>query len=898
MSLRKSKYLAVVFCLGALSVFSVASWGQAVPAEHADEARVDRLLKQMTLEEKMDLIRGGLEDPSVYQGQAGYLPGVPRLHVPSLRMADGPPGLLTRVAGQAETATMGVAATFSAKDAEANGVVIGREARSLGIDVVLQPFVNIDRDITFARAYNTFGEDPFLTGVMGAAEIRGAQGQGVMAQTKHYVGYDSNSYNIFIDPQTLHEVYAAPFAEAIKAGTSSVMCSYNRINGPFACGNSDTLKTILKDEMGFKGFVTSDWGGVHSVLFLNEGLDMEMPGAAEADSPFKAFINNYFVTAPPEPPSNKPVDMDELTGILGGPIPEEPQGAGMDMGAFPRDNDKTTMREALKNGTVTEATITAAARRVLYEIDRFGYLDGKQKHDVTPQAIEENAAVIRKTAEDAAVLLKNEHALPLKSDDLQSLALIGPGASQIAAIGTFGERSPGLTDRQIGPLDALKKGAPSANVTFSVDDDMTGVPVPASALSHDGNPGLLRTESSARETVDAQLDFTHSNGKSLPASGTVTWKGTLTVPSEGEYWLYLQALGARGRLMIDGKRIGQTGAAKGTVHGDIQYATQDNGFPTVDGLDNVRRAVQLTAGPHSITVIASDDTSKAPEQIRLNWMTPELRESNHKAAIDAAKKAHTAVVFVWTRGKPDFALPGEQDKLVEEVAAVNPNTIVVMNVSQPVAMPWLGKVKGVVQMWWTGDEGGWATADVLLGKVNPGGRLPFTWAKQLTDYAANDPAHPERSAKGVDGKTTYSEGVDVGYRWFDKEKIEPLFPFGFGLSYTTFAYSDLKVAKASDHGLDVSVRVKNTGSVAGDEVPQVYLDAPEKQPQGVQFAPKTLAAFDRVTLAPGESKDVNMHVAPRALEYWSVAEKKWVRSDARRVRVGSSSRDLKLTAEK
>jgi beta-glucosidase len=895
MSFENGKYLAAFFCLG---VLSVASWGQVVPAEKANEARIDRLLKQMTLEEKMNLIRGGLEDPKTYQGQAGYLPGVPRLHVPSLRMADGPPGLLTRVPAQAETATMGVAATFSAKDAEANGEVIGREARSLGIDVVLQPFINIDRDITFGRGYNTFGEDPVLTGTMGAAEIRGAQAQGVMSQAKHYVGYDSNSYNVFIDQQTLHEVYAAPFVEAVKAGVSSVMCSYNRINGPFACGNGDTLKTILKDEMGFKGFVTSDWGGVHSVLFLNEGLDMEMPGAAEADSPFKAFINNYFVTAPPDTTPATPIDMDELTGILGGPIPEEPQGAGMDMGAFPRDNDKTTMREALKNGTITEATITAAARRVLYEIDRFGYLDGKQKHNVTAQDVEANAAVIRKTAEDSAVLLKNEHALPLSKDDLQSVALIGPGAGQIAAIGTFGERSPGLTERQISPLDALRKGAPGANVAYAVDDDMTGVPVPASMLSHDGKPGLLRTERSGRKSVDAQLDFTHSNGKALPANEMVTWKGTITVPSAGDYWFYLQALGARGRLLIDGKRIGQTGAAKGTVHGDVQHATQDNGFPTVDDLDNVRRSVQLSAGPHEITVIASGDTSNNPEQVRLNWATPEQRQQNHDAAIDAAKKAHTAVVFLWSRGKPDFALPGEQDKLVDDITAVNPNTIVVLNVSQPVAMPWIGKVKGVLQMWWTGDEGGWATADVLLGKVNPAGRLPFTWAKQMQDYASNDPAHPERSAKGVDGKTTFSEGVDVDYRWFDKQKIEPLFPFGFGLSYTTFDYSDLKVVKVSDDGLDVSVRVKNTGSVAGDEVPQVYLDAPEQQPEGVQFAPKTLAAFDRVTLAPGESKDVTMHVSSRSLEYWSTAEKRWVRSDARRVRVGSSSRDLKLSAEK
>src|ERR1700684_3624807 len=173
------KWLSLAVAVFALNSTSRA---QAVPAEKADEARIDRLLQQMTLEEKMDLIRGAIEDPSGYQGQAGYLPGVVRLHVPSLRFADGPPGVLTRVPAQAETATMGVAATFSIKDAEANGVVIGRQARSLGIDVVLQPFINIDRDITFDRGYNTFGEDPLLTGAMGAAEIHGIQSQDVMAQ--------------------------------------------------------------------------------------------------------------------------------------------------------------------------------------------------------------------------------------------------------------------------------------------------------------------------------------------------------------------------------------------------------------------------------------------------------------------------------------------------------------------------------------------------------------------------------------------------------------------------------------------------------------------------------------------------------------------------------------------
>ncbi len=883
--------LLLSFC-----TFHSLSQAQAVPADSVDEARIDKLLLQLTLEEKMNLIRGGVEDPGVYQGQAGYLPGVPRLHIPSLRFADGPPGLLTRVPAQAETATMGVAATFSTKDAEANGVVIGRQARALGIDVVLQPFINIDRDITSHRSYNTFGEDPFLSGLMGAAEIRGAQAQGVMAQAKHYIAYDSNSYNIFVDQQTLHEVYAAPFAEAIKAGVSSIMCSYNRINGPFACGNADTLKTILKGEMGFKGFVTSDWGGVHSALFINQGLDMEMPGIIPADSPFAALMNTFFLSTPPSNNPRPRPDMAFIAGLLGGTLPEEPQPRGEALSGFPHDSDGTTIWAALKDGSVSEATVTAAARRVLYEMARFGYLDGKQKHTITPQDIELNAAVIRKTAEDAAVLLKNERSLPLKSSDLQSLALIGPTAGQVAAIGTFGERSPGLTGRQIGPLEALQKLAPQSKIIFAVDDDMTGNPISASLFSHDGKPGLLRTDASGRTSTDQQLNFTHLNNRSLPANGIYTWKGTLTVPTAGDYWIYLQALAARGKLSVDGKEIGRTGASKGAVHGDIQYGTQDNAIPTKDGLDNVRRIVPFTAGPHEIIVEVSGDTSNAPEQIRLNWVTPEQRRREHQYAIDAAKSAHTAVVFLWTRGKPDFALPGEQDKLVEEIAAVNRNTIVVLNVSQPVALPWLDKVRAVLQMWWPGDEGGWATANVLLGKVNPAGRLPFTWAKRLEDYPATDPAYPERSAAGVDGKTTYSEGLDIGYRWFDKQKIDPLFPFGFGLSYTTFNYSGLKVVPASDGGFDVSVHITNSGPLPGDEVPQVYLDAPTEQPTGVQFATRTLAAFDRIPLQPGKSKDVTLHIHPQSLEYWSITENRWIRSAARHVRVGPSTRDLNLTA--
>ena len=421
---------------------------------------------------------------------------------------------------------------------------------------------------------------------------------------------------------------------------------------------------------------------------------------------------------------------------------------------------------------------------------------------------------------------------------------------------------------------------------------MTGTPVPAGALNHDGKPGLVRTGLSAEQT-DAQINFTGSNA--LAPNSTVTWKGTLTPPHEGIYWLYLQALGTNAKISIDGKRLAGTGAQQGGVHGDILQANQDNVVPTTDGLDNVRRAVNLTAGPHQIEIKTSPDSSNAPDQVRLNWYTPEQRVADHEAAIAAAKNAKAAVVFVWTRLEPVFGLPGDQNKLIEEVAAVNPNTIVVLNTSQPVALPWVDKVKAVLEMWWPGDEGGWSTANLLLGKTSPAGRLPVTWGKRLEDYAATDPKHPERSTKGVDRKTTYSEGVNVGYRWFDKENIAPLFAFGHGLSYATFEYTGLKIGKASGGGLDVKVRIKNTGAVESDEVPQVYLGAPSEIPAGVQFPVRALAAFDRIHLTAGEAKTVTLHVEPRQLQYWSTKDGKWVTATGKRtISVGASSRDLRV----
>lgn len=847
----------------------------------------------MSLEEKMALIRGEIEPAETNQGQAGYLTGIARLGIPALRLADGPPGILTRNPSPALTATMGLAATFSRSDAYDNGVVIGDEANRLGIDIPLQPFINLDRDPTFARGYNTYGEDPLLTGTIGASVIQGMQSRGVMAQAKHFAGYDTNAWDVWIDDQTLHEVYLAPFDMAVKAGVASLMCSYNRLNGPYACGSQALLTEDLRKQMGFEGFVTSDWGAVHGEDFIANGLTMEMPGRPRKNDPFAFYTRSFFDTEPPRVIT--PADLSSLPPIslFTGTTPEEPAPSAPFVLPVPT-GDYKNLWSALKDGTVTMAEVDRAAGYVLGQMIRFGYLDGRHETmKKTPSGLDP-ATVIRRTGEDAAVLLKNDGGVLPLSEKSGTIAMIGPGAELTVAIGKSGERSVGFAAKRVGPYAAMKSVMPGADISLAVANDMTGHAIPASALSADGKPGLLHSADGKAVGRDATVDFTQTHA--LAAGTQHLWQGTLTVPASGRYILAVQSLGGRGTVMIDGKTVAYTSGSQGAMHGDVLLAGQDDVLPTRDGLNNARGAVELTAGAHNISLDVKPDSSHAPVEIRLAWVTPDEQKAAFDAAVAAAAKAKTAVVFVWSRDIPLFTLPGDQDKLVEAVAAVNPNTVVVLNTSQPTALPWLSKVKAVVQMWWPGDEGGLATADVLSGRMNPAGRLPFTWARALTDYAPLDPAHPERN--NVNGKAVFSEGVDIGYRWFARTGKAPLFPFGYGLSYTQFRYSGLKVEKTKDGGLDVHLRLTNTGPVDGEEVAQVYLSGPQHPPKGVQFAVKALAGFDRVYVKAGSVRPLTIHIDPRRLQYWSSADKKWIGVTATRsLWVGGSSENLPLKTE-
>jgi len=830
-------HVVVVLLLLALgfSAFSPAT-------SEASDVDVDALIDAMTLDEKLSMLHGDRNDP-LDLGQAGYNPGVARLGIPELRLADGPAGVRVSASATAMSAPVSLAATFDPDLAFQYGQVIGHEGRALGQDVLLSPMVNLVRVPYAGRNFETMGEDPYLANQIMGQEVSGIQDEGLIATIKHYAANNQEDnrqrVNANVDEQTLHEMYLPGFEGAINAGSGAVMCAYNSVNGAHACDNPYLLNEVLRGHWGFEGWVMTDWGATHSLDALEHGLDMEMPS------------ERYF---------------------------------GDDL------------KDAVLNGSIPEAWVDQAVRRILVQMDRFGLLEGASPDGGTPIVpprptidVEADAAVARDVATAGAVLLKNDgKTLPLKSDDLRSLAVIGPTAQSLLVGGGGSARVIGFVEREVSPLDALVELAgPKASISYVPGLDLTGVAVPASVLTPEGFPGeqgLLRENRDTGETqIDPQVNYVGEN--TLPLARW-RWTGTLTAPTTGEYDLMIQTSGGRGDLRLDGRRIARTG---GFFGGSL--------IPTADGLENGRATVELEAGEvHDIRIdgTVSSDTGM---EIRFAWVTPEWRQAKLDEAVAAAEAARAVVVFGYNEGtegsdRPSLALPNNQDALIQAVVEANPRSVVVLNTGDPVSMPWVDSAAAILQMWYPGQEGGWATADLLLGNANPGGKLPVTFP--VSDDDTQVAGHPEMYP-GVDDEQYYSEGIFAGYRWYDAQGIEPLFPFGHGLSYTKFDYSKLSVSPTSDGGFDVTFRVHNVGNFDGDEVAQVYLGASSAVPSGVQMAEKALVAFRRVSLKNGEWQDVTLHVAPRWFSYWSADADEWVvAGGSREVLVGSSSGDLRL----
>jgi beta-glucosidase len=817
-------------------ILACAAQGQtAKPRAAAPERRIAALLQAMSLEEKISLLRGARDPESL--GQAGYWPGLPRLGIPPLRFADGPAGVVVAAEATAMPAPVLLAATFDPELARKFGEVMGREARALRQDVLLAPYVNIVRDPLFRRAYSTLGEDPVLSGALGAAIVQGIQQQGVMAQVKHLAVYNGPD-SVILDERTLREIYLPVFAAALRGGVASVMCAYNRVNGLPACHHPGLLQAWLRGEMRFDGFVTSDWGAVYGPGALEAGTDLEMPGR-------------------------------EIAG-RGGPYFAE------------------ALRAAVERGEIPPARVDEAVSRILRQLERFGLLGGRPKEPAPPIDVEAHAQAVREIAEQGAVLLKNDGGvLPLTAADLASLAVIGPNARQLVT-GYLTERAFGFAHRLISPLEALRRSAPAARIEYAMGGDLTGL-------------GLSTPSSSAAVVAAPLLDFTGSNA--LAPGETFEWSGVLEVQEAGQYTFMVQTgvgqgAAGEGEILIDGRPVVRSSGFRGFGSVERPWSSL---LPTVDGLDNARATLALEAGPHRIEVRARS-AGRAPLRIRFAWMSPAVRRRRIEEAERLAAASRAAVVFAWHETGTALALAEDQDELIRRVAAVNPRTVVVLNAGGPVAMPWKDQVRAILLLWYPGQEGGWAAANLLLGRANPAGKLPLTFPARLEDTPARAPGHPERWAPPAPPGATgvrpdppavrFTEGPLVGYRWYDSQRIEPLFPFGHGLSYTSFEYSGLQV-RSRPAGVEVRFSIRNSGAVAGSEVAQVYLGPPAVDREG--RPPRTLAAFARVRLAPGRRRQVTLWIDRQALSVWSEKEGRWAPAGAgREIFVGSSSRDLRL----
>lgn len=821
--------VSVLFAALAMSL----SWAQAdeppwMDASLPAEERARLLLDAMTVEEKISMVYGN-HMGSV--GYTGHVPEISRLGIPELNLQDGPAG----VAGSMRNVTafpapITVAASWDTALMEQYGVAMAEEQRSKGANVQLGPMMNMVRVPKAGRNFEGYGEDPYLAAQMAAATVRGIQSMGVIATAKHYIAneqeYQRTTISSEIDVRTLHEIYLPPFAASVQAGVGSIMCSYNLINGIYACENPDTQNTILKEELGFTGWIMSDWGATHSLTeSALGGLDMEMPSGI------------HYV---------------ELKSVIDA-------------------------------GEVPMSRLDDMVLRVLVPMFRMGLFDRGSTGTISVDARSDaHTKFARDAAAQSIVLLRNDgDVLPLDPARIRSIAVFGLAADEEPIIVGGGSGSVTPT-YNISPLEGITDRAGDAvRVRYFSITDAVGYPIPAGVLQAPGGAAGLRAEffnssdftgSPVLARIDETVDFDWKD--EAPAEGvdganwSARWSGVVAPAVTGLYNLTLTSSGAS-RLYIDDKLL------------------IDNPGEQPD--EPVLAKRRFTAGKtHAIRVEYSP--ADGAGAVRLTWFTPDDDANEEAAAV--AGQVDTAIVVVGaasSEGADRQNLSVANQPLIEAVSRANAKTVVVVYNPAQVLLPWAGQVPAILIGWIPGQEAGNALADVLFGDVNPSGKLPVTFAGDESDY----PANTAEMYPGKNGQVLYSEGLSVGYRHFDSQDIEPLYEFGYGLSYTTFEYDNLSINPAqvaADGSVTVSVDIKNVGQRAGAEVAQLYLGFPTETSE----PPRQLKGFQKVTLQPGEMRRVWFTLPPEAFSFWSAGLGTWVAYPGTyQVMVGSSSRDIR-----
>lgn len=861
------------------SVWKISA--QDYPFRRADlpvEERVEDLVRRMTLEEKIDLLAG-------YQDF--YLHPCERLGIPAFKLADGPLGLASwGLFGKATAfpSALSLAASWNRDLAARVGDCYGQEWRARGIHFLLAPGVNTYRASKGARNFEYMGEDPYLSSEMVVPFIKGVQERGVIATVKHFAAndqeYDRYRVSSEVSERALREIYLPAFKAAVqKAGVKAVMTGYNLLNGVY-CTENKYLIDILKKEWGFKGMLMSDWACTYSAdKAANHGLDLEMGS------------NDWFV--------------------------------------------REKLLPLIEQGVVTEETINEKVRRIYGTCIEMGFFDRPQLDTTIPVYNPKANRMAYEAAKEGMILLKNEdNLLPLKR--VTKIAVIGPNACYNLVTdrqnNVNGTTYGGGGSSKVHPwhvtsvLQGIEAEYPDAEVWYA--EGISNAYKPrlfrsAKFYTEDGKQGLRakyykmgqgdgsalpdklmqqqakagRTEDSdngvsavsssvsakssdkepVMERIDRHVDFSWwgTPKEGLGEDYRVEWEGYVPVERNDSLLFFVDAQGGY-RLWIDGKLCLDASASQ----------SFDCRQVAVDGQKGARLHVKLEYL----------NQRSLPAEIRLGY--------DYKGNLDfseALRLARQADVVIFCGGldgsielegrdRP-FELPYGQDILINQLAEVNPNLIVSLHAGGGVRMsPWIDRVKAVVHLLYPGQAGGRAFAEMLSGKVVPSAKLPFTIEKRWED----SPACGNYDETRKERKVYYNEGIFVGYRGYDRKQVEPLYPFGYGLSYTSFEYSDLQLTEIDKKNKSValSFNITNTGGYEGAEVAQVYVrDIASKEARPL----KELKGFQKVFLRPGETKHVSVTLDRDAFQYFSEKKSDWVfESGEFEIWVGASSKDIRL----
>lgn len=845
----------IVFLLGYLGI-NTASQAQSQyifqDTGRSVKQRVEDLIERMTLEEKIDLL-SGYKNFNLHPCE--------RLGIPAFCMADGPLGIASwgeYGRGTAFPATLALAASWNTELASRLGTYYAEEWRSRGIHFMLGPGVNTYRASKGARNFEYMGEDPFLTSEMVVPFIKAVQKGGVAATVKHFAANDQefDRYRVSteVSERALREIYLPPFKAAVqKAGVKAVMTGYNLVNGAF-CTENKFLIDILKKEWGFKGILMSDWDCTHSDKAIINGLDMEMGS------------QNWLI--------------------------------------------REKLLPMVKEGKISEELINEKVRRIYSACMEMGFFDRDQNDSTIPTFNANANHMALQVAEEGTILLKNkEHILPLDKKKINKIAVIGPNAcyriindvkNSVSAISYGGGGSSRVHPwYAISPLDGIMAEFPEAEVSYT-----EGVSTELSTLSYrrenfhtftgekgfkahyyklPGSKTLIPEDAKPLiERVDKLIDFewekNPDNAAVLGDSYGVRWEGYIHVDKTDSLCFFVQTQGGS-RLWIDDKLL--------------YDASGSSSFSTCNILVPVRKGEQRKV------ILEYYNNLSMPSEVHMGCVYQS--ELDFSEAKKMASQADIVVFcagldgFIEREGRDrPFELTYGQELLIKELARVNPNLIVTVQAGGGIQMEsWIDQARAVLHLFYPGQEGGKALARILSGAVTPSAKLPFTIEKRWED----SPAFGNYDETRDERKIYYREGVFVGYRGYDQKQITPLFPFGFGLSYTTFEYSNLrvKVEDKKNAKVQVSFAVKNTGKCSGSEVVQLYIhDKCSKESRPL----KELKGFSKVFLNPGETKEIRLSLDKDAFQYFNEKCHKWVLEQGTfELWIGASSQDIRLKEE-